>query len=505
MHRSNTYIEYFYYDGRNQRDGFITPDLKNMVFVNNDHEIRKNICDQLFEKYPDDAFKFNNQGLTLTAVNLFKQPFGRIPKSNYNRYVTTIIDDYYPKALQHTFQKELVNSDSDKSEELIALDIAKDYPSVLVTNERDFPLYNIHNTISEFDGELKTGEYYINETYINKYRTLNNDPIIIDAGFYGRNLIDNLLKQKFIKLTDIKYQLVADRSIKHEAFKGYIKYIFDNFEEATAKKLANQFIGYLGTKYEKSSKGFTLTSYDTACAVWTEPLENNEKVSIHKEDDFFLIRKIDVKRRMTENCSLNRHVISGSIVKLLEAINEACDKNTEIHGYNTNAVYCTRAKKGYPIKNKKDKFTSDQIGKVFQKIGETPSLIDKSYRKDINIKEYIRERGKGLLVTGGAGCGKTTKLINDAKGSKNPIIFSFTNKAVDNIRIRVDDSMKSKVHTFHSYFNEFISDAKNLKQLSNRDVFIDEFSTVPNKWITLIYNSFVINNLKVNLYGDINQ
>ena len=28
---------------------------------------------------------------------------------------------------------------------------------------------------------------------------------------------------------------------------------------------------------------------------------------------------------------------------------------------------------------------------------------------------------------------------------------------------------------------------------------------VPNKWMTLIYNSFVANNLKVNLYGNINQ
>ena len=36
MQRAQTYIEYFHYDGRNQIDGFITPDLKNMVSVNND-------------------------------------------------------------------------------------------------------------------------------------------------------------------------------------------------------------------------------------------------------------------------------------------------------------------------------------------------------------------------------------------------------------------------------------------------------------------------------------
>ena len=107
------------------------------------------------------------------------------------------------------------------------------------------------------------------------------------------------------------------------------------------------------------------------------------------------------------------------------------------------------------------------IGKVYQKKEETPSLIDKCYRKDINIEDYKIERGKGVLVTGGAGCGKTTKLINDAKESDNPIIFSFTNKAVDNIRNKVDDKLKNKVHTFDSYFNEFISDTDGSKQVDN--------------------------------------
>ena len=185
------------------------------------------------------------------------------------------------------------------------MDIVKDYPSVLLTNEHDIPRYNIHNKITYFDRKLKTGEYCIDETFIKKYRTVNNDPIIIEAGFYGRNLFDYQLKKKFIKLSYIKYQLVPDKSIKHNFFKGYIEYVFYNFDEAAVKKFSNQFIGHLRTKYDKSSKGFTSTSYDTDCAVWTETLGINEKVRIHKEDDFFLIRKIDIKRRMTENCSID--------------------------------------------------------------------------------------------------------------------------------------------------------------------------------------------------------
>ena len=82
MQRTNTYIEYFQYDGGNQINGFITHDLKNMVTVNYDYDLKKNICDQLFEKYPVDAFQFNNQGLTSIAVNLFKQLYGQICNNN---------------------------------------------------------------------------------------------------------------------------------------------------------------------------------------------------------------------------------------------------------------------------------------------------------------------------------------------------------------------------------------------------------------------------------------
>ena len=43
MQRTQTYMEYFHYNRTNQIDGFITPDLKNMVAVNNDYELRKNM------------------------------------------------------------------------------------------------------------------------------------------------------------------------------------------------------------------------------------------------------------------------------------------------------------------------------------------------------------------------------------------------------------------------------------------------------------------------------
>ena len=94
-----------------------------------------------------DALGYKDTVLTSIAVNLFKQLYGQIKNSNYNKHTISIRDDYYPKALQHTFHKEF-NKDDPKGEELAAVDIAKDYPSVLLTNEYDIPLYNIHNKIT---------------------------------------------------------------------------------------------------------------------------------------------------------------------------------------------------------------------------------------------------------------------------------------------------------------------------------------------------------------------
>ena len=69
---------------------------------------------------------------------------------------------------------------------------------------------------------------------------------------------------------------------------------------------------------------------------------------------------------MTKNCPLNRHAISGSIVKLLELIVDVCEGSTEIVGYNTDAVYCKDSIKEYP---EKGEIKTDMTGQLFQNWG----------------------------------------------------------------------------------------------------------------------------------------
>ena len=55
----------------------------------------------------------------------------------------------------------------------------------------------------------------------------------------------------------------------------------------------------------------------------------------------------------------------------------------------------------------------------------------------MDISDYTTESGKGCIFTGQAGSGKTTKLCNMVKDAKKPLVLSFTNKAIENVKKRI--------------------------------------------------------------------
>ena len=60
-------------------------------------------------------------------------------------------------------------------------------------------------------------------------------------------------------------------------------------------------------------------------------------------------------------------------------------------------------------------------------------------------------------------------------------------------------------HTFESYFCEWSNSSYHLGSLKNKTFFIEEFSMVPNKWMTKIYNAYSEYGNKVYMFGDPNQ
>eukprot|EP00760_Papus_ankaliazontas_P003488 PhM_4_TR11616/c3_g1_i8/m.9732 len=119
------------------------------------------------------------------------------------------------------------------------------------------------------------------------------------------------------------------------------------------------------------------------------------------------------------------------------------------------------------------------------------------------------KKGAGKFVCAMAGCGKTTLLIEDAQKAENPLILSFTNKAVQVVKERFKNAeidLSDNVHTFDSYFYFEDEDGlKGIEKIKNKNIFVDEFSMVPNKYITLLYHAFLKYGITVNMYGDSNQ
>jgi len=502
--------EYFHYNSKNMLDGFLSQGLHTMFVANNEYNERKNICEQIYKIYPNDLFKFKNQGFTTIATQLFNCMFGYIPVSEYNEKVLQMIDSCSPTAMQDSFLVEDLEAHAYET-----YDIAKAYPSILINNKYDFPIYSIHDTLEEYKGEEFTvAEYFIDKNIIVDLKTVNGKPIIIPAGMFTRYAVEKLLYHELITKDDIKYVLKAKQSLKASAFKEFMQYLFKTYEESTAKKMANQFIGFLGTKYDKTNYGYMTSDIDDCLASWSEGVGENVKVSITKEetvDELYQVRYQDVTRKLAENCSINRAVVCDCNMLLLDMMYNMYGKKSRIVGYNTDSVCLTKPDKDDNIKDKVKKedkikgakYPVGEIGKIYHDTESTIMEVEKTYNiPEMDYGNFKTKEGKGKITTGGAGCGKTTKLIELVKKCDDAIVLCFTNKACSVIREKLGDK-KDIVHTFDSYLSSFKKDQ--ICKLKNHTVFVDEYSMVPNQWMTTLYNAFVDYGITVNLFGDCNQ
>lgn len=312
-------------------------------------------------------------------------------------------------------------------------------------------------------------------------------------------------------ISNIKYKLVAHHGIKANTFKDFMLYIFNNFPEAQAKKLANSFIGDLGRKYNKHKHyfGFVCQDLQTAQDVWTDGIDNGINVIIDKFKDIFLVREQKIERILADHTSINRFVISRSILQCLEKLDKNWTDKSVLYGINTDGFFITTPRFNY--KNKSDvKFNVNHIGKAF-KTNSKFSYFDKHYRENLDYDSFtdmISETGK--LPYGKAGCGKTSQLCQLIYENKeNAILLSHTNKAVVNIKNilkkRYDmspENVNKICNTFESYFWDNI---RGIDCLKDKIVFVDEYTMTPNRFIAMLYNAFTKYDITVIMSEDFQQ
>ena len=164
-------------------------------------------------------------------------------------------------------------------------------------------------------------------------------------------------------------------------------------------------------------------------------LAEGKTVTIDYYNGMYLIREQQIERIFSDHTSINWFVVSEAILKCLKLIDACYSEDSILHGYNTDGIYISNPKKCF--KNKRDvKFSTKKIGKAYV-TDSTLSYFEKHYRENMDISDYTTESGKGCIFTGQAGSGKTTKLCNMVKDAKSPLVLSFTNKAIENVKKRI--------------------------------------------------------------------
>ena len=126
----------------------------------------------------------------------------------------------------------------------------------------------------------------------------------------------------------------------------------------------------------------------------------NTKQELH----LIIDRQID--RIFSDNTSINRFVISQSILKCLNMLHDNASHDNDGNGINqvfainTDGVFMMNPKHQYS--NKKDvKFTTDSIGQVFQ-ADSSATYFEKHYRENFNPDNYTDYVGNGAIYYGGA-------------------------------------------------------------------------------------------------------
>lgn len=433
-----------------------------MYVENNESKIRKQICEQIQQTHDIHDFNWANQSWTSLTNSLFKTMVGYLPEGSYNNKTREILDRYYPIALQWC-------SFDDKPESLVNIDICKQFPSILILNSKTIPIYTIHDNIEKFEGKQEmdndiglyypelnqNGEFYIDTFTIKQF----GNQIKFPNGFNHVSLIDFFVYECGMPISNIKYKLIARHGIKADTFKDFMLYIFKTFPEQIAKKMANSFIGDLGRKYNRTNYGFTCQILETAQNIWIQGLTDGKNITIDNFEDLYLIREQKIDRILSDHTSINRYIISLSILQCLQLLKNNWTEHSELYSINTDGFYMTNPKHSY--RNKADiKFDVKHIGEPFVTNG-TPNYFDKHYRENLDYKSFTDKVSKtGKIYYGQAGCGKSWRICQLIYENRDKcIVFSHTNKAVVNIKNILKDKHKSSpievnklCHTFESYF-----------------------------------------------------
>ena len=469
---------------------FVHPETNQIIMISQDYEHREILCKKLFEEFKCESFRFNNQSITTIGTSLMNMIIGKFEKSYYNDETGYIVDKYFPQPQTQRIEEDFENH------KLTCIDVKRSYKNAWLKNENDYPIYSLDDNFKTFDGDLiKCGEYLVEPFLVYGIK--------FDRAVYNCNLINYLIEKKLLEISKIKYVLKPSYKMKHNTFTKFINYVYDNVDEMgdfkMKKKIINFVIGQLNQKFMTKEKGFITSSIETASSMYHE-IKYNEKKECHLDyfNEYYFIREKFKKRVNADNTSINRQIICGGIINLIDMVSKYKGKGSRLIGCRVDSIYIEN-----PVNLKDIIKNGHQIENEFH----VPTMREYKFRdeyKDIinnwkwEKKTEDEVKGKSFLCQGIGGSGKSTLLIEN--NDDETIVFGFTNKCINNLRHR-----KEKIDL--STLDKFFMKGRNWKARMSKikRIQIDEYSMVPMKFWNILYEIKQEFDVIFEIYGDYNQ
>lgn len=473
------------------------------IFMNMKSTI-KNISDALSELRK--IISGGNKGIILHD---FEKYFTRLPLYDY-KTIKTMLDD-------NTI--DIVDIENEVVYCTRAIDMVKCRKNIMLHNQIDYPIFTVMDQVQQFNGVLNKKGYY----YIGKVKNYN----LLRCGnkFINYQMTSLALADKLITENDIKYQIIASKSLPAQYFTEFINYIYSNFNEKQAKYYINSLIGYLGKTNTSSEKHLFTTSKVEACRAFMKTF--NTSGSINKKEDFvknygeFMNIEMPDDQELyeiVETTESRLHENSFSIYNQI-LFGEACEmynlnKFIESHGgkplfYNTDCIIYHEGDTPIDISSEfwdenktipKYHFEPEYKILTMEKFPNSrmvKHIIEDEYiHKEVEYTEFNKTEGsdysdvlkfvkekKSCLITGAPGVGKSyliQKFIKDLEDEY--VLLSPTHAAM-----KVYDKDVNK-YTFQSFLGKyFFKKQAAIKKLQSlKYIIVDEISMINSVFLSIL-------------------
>lgn len=417
---------------------FTHPNTKKVYQAVTDYYPRKQACEQI-------GIPFRNQTFAKIGHELFKLQQGFLPQSIYNPE----LHDWFTNCpIGGIIQKFKLN---DSSLKRVILDCKNCYPACVADLPEILPILTGLEFPESFNGTLNPlGDYYIARDL-----HLGNGIVKPGPGRYPFLFIRFMLNKKFIALSDITHQVVAQSYIHSQALKEFVEYCLNTSSQA--KMMLNQFIGSLAKMANVSEKAAITTSKEYVSCMYQQYGGSN----LHHNDfeDLFLMKLKSIHPVLFGNIMINNMILTLAWIKVLNMVDYIKTNLPEctINEIKTDGISIEFPSKYYKVlkqqfKSKSEckpgewgleppkgsQLTMDPERRNTRKPWRNNELKLPKQQIPITYNE-LKNTQNGCLILGGPGTGKTFGIKEWIQ--PNDILTATTNAVADKHRA---DGLKSQ-------------------------------------------------------------